>query len=66
MARTTARDDGNLWYGRIGTKVNDFILFIKRCVRIRERNGVQRREDQVCGIIDEMFGFVFNVSEEFN
>jgi len=66
VARTTARDDGNLWCCRIGTKVNDFILFVKRCIRIRERNGVQRRENQVCGIIDEVFGFISNVSEEFN
>jgi len=46
-----------LWFGSVGTEVDDFVLCIEGGCRVSEGYGFQGGEDELGWIVDEVFGF---------
>ena len=56
MACATARDQADLWFHGIWAEVDDFVLFVESCGGVGLGHSLEGRLDQVCGIVDEVFG----------
>ena len=57
MACTATGDQADLWFDGIWTEVDDFVLFVESCGGVGLGHGLESRLDQVCGIVDEVFGY---------
>lgn len=46
-----------MWFHGIWAEVDDFVLFVESCGGVGLGHGFEGRFDQVCGIVDEVFGW---------
>lgn len=55
-ALPTPRNDGNLLLGSIGTEINDLVFTVESAIRVGEGDAIKGGEDEMRGIVDEVFG----------
>lgn len=59
MTSTSASDERHLWLCRIWTDINDPVVLIEGGGRVCMCDCFESRENEMIGIVDKMFGYVF-------